>query len=179
MYLYHFYDKRTGPFRSLTSISTDEAKRVMEQIKKERPNSLCAQRHDHYVEYRHNCEQILKTEFAKKGGVMEIDSPHYMVIEFSLWLYTWYEQPEFIRIPIGEFDIKTLSFTYGDSMPTFSDRVNDGKEYRKKLYTYEEILQVIDKYGLPQDWNDDGKYGPERYIEVHVWSDNVINRYCS
>lgn len=64
-------------------------------------------------------------------------------------------------------------------MPTFSDRVNDGKEYRKKLYTYEEILQVIDKYGLPQDWNDDGKYGPERYIEVHVWSDNVINRYCS
>ena len=69
MYLYHFYDKRTGPFRSLTSISTDEAKRVMEQIKKERPNSLCAQRHDHYVEYRHNCEQILKTEFAKKAKI--------------------------------------------------------------------------------------------------------------
>lgn len=47
-----------------------------------------------------------------------------------------------------------ISFTYGDSHPTFSDRVNDGKEYRKKLYTYDEILEVIEKYGLPQDWNE-------------------------
>lgn len=177
MYLYRFFDKRTGPFKSLTAVSAEEAKTVMEKIRRERPNSQCAQRHDKYVEYRHNCENILKREFAKKGGVMEIDSPHYMVVEFSPWLSTWYEQSEYIRIPIEEFDTRTLSFTYGDSMPTFSDRVNDGKEYRKKLYTYEEILQVIDKYGLPQDWNDDGSRGPERYIEVHVWSDRVIKQY--
>lgn len=177
MYLYHFFDKRTGPFKSLTAVSAEEAKIVMEKIRRERPNSQCAQRHDKYVEYRHNCENILKREFAKKGGVMEIDSPHYMVVEFSPWLSTWYEQSEYIRIPIEEFDTRTLSFTYGDSTPTFSDRVNDGKEYRKKLYTYEEILQVIDKYGLPQDWNDDGSRGPERYIEVHVWSDKVIKQY--
>lgn len=177
MYLYHFFDKRTGPFKSLTAVSAEEAKIVMEKIRRERPNSQCAQRHDKYVEYRHNCENILKREFAKKGGVMEIDSPHYMVVEFSPWLSTWYEQSEYIRIPIEEFDTRTLSFTYGDSMPTFSDRVNNGKEYRKKLYTYEEILQVIDKYGLPQDWNDDGSRGPERYIEVHVWSDKVIKQY--
>ena len=177
MYLYHFFDKRTGPFKSLTAVSAEEAKTVMEKIRRERPNSQCAQRHDKYVEYRHNCENILKREFAKKGGVMEIDSPHYMVVEFSHWLSTWYEQSEYIKIPIEEFDTRTLSFTYGDSMPTFSDSVNDGKEYRKKLYTYEEILQVIDKYGLPQDWNDDGSRGPERYIEVHVWSDKVIKQY--
>jgi hypothetical protein len=35
-------------------------------------------------------------------------------------------------------DLSTVSFTYGDSHPTFNDRVNDGKEYRKKLYTYDE-----------------------------------------
>ena len=40
-----------------------------------------------------------------------------------------------------------------------------------------EILEVIGKYGLPQDWNDDVKQGPERYIEVHVWSDDVISDY--
>lgn len=40
-----------------------------------------------------------------------------------------------------------------------------------------EILEVINKYGLPQAWNDDGRFGPERYIEVHVWSDEVISRY--
>ena len=30
---------------------------------------------------------------------------------------------------------------------------------------------------MPQDWNDDGKYGPERYIEAHVWSDKTIQKY--
>ena len=62
-------------------------------------------------------------------------------------------------------------------MPAFSPRIKDGKEYRKKLYTYEEILDIIDRYGLPQDWNDDGAHGPERYIEVQVWTDEPIKRY--
>ena len=110
---------------------------------------------------------------------MDLDSPHYIVLEFSPWLSTWYEQSEFIKIPVEEFDLRKVSFTYGDSMPTFSDRVNDGKEYRKKVYTYDEILTIIDKYGLPQEWNDDGRFGPERYIEAHVWTDEPITRYIS
>lgn len=100
-----------------------------------------------------------------------------MVVESCPWLASWYEDPAFIRIPAEEFDVNTLSFTYGDSHPTFSDKVNDGKEYRKKLYTYEEILHIIDRYGLPQDWNCDGRCGPERYVEVHIWSDETIGRY--
>ena len=75
MYLYHFYDARSGPFKSLTSISQDEAREVIERIKIERPNSQCALRHDKYVQYRHNCERMLREAFAKKGGIMEIDSP--------------------------------------------------------------------------------------------------------
>ena len=90
---------------------------------------------------------------------------------------TEYENSDYIKIPVEEFDMNTLSFTYGDSMPTFSPTINDGREYRHQLYTYKEILKIIDKYGLPQDWNDDGKYGPERYIEVHVWSDETVGRY--
>jgi len=53
----------------------------------------------------------------------------------------------------------------------------DGKEYRRKLYTYDEILKIIEKYGLPQHWNDDGAHGLERYIEAHIWSDEPINKY--
>lgn len=177
MDLYHFYDKRTGPFRSLTKLKPEEAKEVLERIKAERPDSFCAQRNEEYVEKRRNCESILRREFAAKGGIMEIESPHYMTLEYSPWLYSWYEQPEYVRIPVEEFDLKTVSFTYGDSMPTFSDRVKDGKEYRKKLYTYDEIVEVIAKYGMPQEWNDDGKQGPERYIEAHVWSDKTIKKY--
>ncbi|MBD5537475.1 MAG: hypothetical protein HDQ99_17805 [Lachnospiraceae bacterium] len=177
MYLYHYYDKTTGPFRNLSDLSVEQAKSVLETIKTTKPNSQGAQRHDKYVEYRRNCERIIRTEFAKKGGKISRVAPHYMVVEHSPWLSSWFENCDFIKIPIEEFDINTLSFTYGDSMPTFSPAVNDGKEYRHKLYTYHEILEIIDKYGLPQDWNDDGKYGPERYIEVHVWSDETIKRY--
>ena len=108
---------------------------------------------------------------------MERRIPHYMVVEHSPWLSTWFENGAYLKISVEEFDKRTLSFTYGDSMPAFSPLVNDGKEYRKKLYTYEEILDIIHRYGLPQDWNDDGRRGPERYIEVHVWSDETIGRY--
>ncbi len=63
-------------------------------------------------------------------------SPHYMVVEQSQWLNDWYENSAHIKIPIKEFDLKSISFTYGDSHHTFSERVQDGKEYRMKLYPY-------------------------------------------
>ncbi len=175
MCLYHYYDKSGAPFRNLSELSVEDAKAVLEKIKAATPNSYSAKRHDKYVEYRRNCEKILRTEFIKKGGKISRTPPHYMVVEQSPWLITWFENCGVVKIPIEEFDTATLSFTYGDSMPTFG--INDGKEYRQKLYTYDEILTIIEKYGLPQDWNDDGRYGPERYIEVQVWSDETVCAY--
>ena len=175
MDLYHFFDKRTGPFKSLSALSPEDAHDILEKIKNERPDSFCAQRDDAYVAKRQSCEAILRKEFKALGGIMDISSPHYMVVEFSPWLSTWYEQSGYIMIPAEKFDKRKLSFTYGDSMPTFNYK--DGREYREKVYTYDGILEIIEKYGLPQDWNDDGKHGPERYIEVHVWTDDVIKDY--
>ena len=177
MFLYHYYDKTIGPFRNLSDLSIEEANKVLQKIAISKPKAQCAKRNADYMQARAYYENILRTEFQKKGGFICRQVPHYMVVEYSPWLSTWYENSSYIKIPIEEFDLRTISFTYGDSHPTFSDRVNDGKEYRKKLYTYDEILEVIEKYGLPQDWNDDGKYGPERYIEAHIWSDDVIGKY--
>ena len=177
IYLYHYFDKTIGAFKNLSDIPLDEAKSVLKSLKENKPASQAASRHDNYVEYRRNCENIIRSEFLKKGGIITRNSPHYMVVEHSPWLSTWFENCDFIRIPIEEFDLRTVSFTYGDSMPTFSPSITDGKEYRMKLYTYDEILGIIEKYGLPQDWNDDGKHGPERYIEAHIWSDETIKRY--
>ena len=177
MFLYHYYDKTIGPFKNLSDLDREEADKVLQQIAITKPNVQCAKRSADYMQARAYYENILRTEFQKKGGYIQRQVPHYMVGEHSPWLSTWYENSAYIKIPIEEFDLRTVSFTYGDSHPTFSDRVNDGKEYRKKLYTYDEILEVINKYGLPQDWNDDGKFGPERYIEAHIWSDEVIGKY--
>lgn len=177
MYLYHYYDKTIGPFKNLSDLNSEEANQILREIAASKPEVQCAKRHPGYMKDRVYYENILRNEFEKKGGLITRKVPHYMVVEHSPWLSTWFENSTFIKIPIEEFDLRTVSFTYGDSHPTFSDRVNDGKEYRKKLYTYDEILGIIEKYGLPQDWNDDGKYGPERYIEAHIWSDDVIGKY--
>jgi hypothetical protein len=181
MNLYHYYEQGTKPFRNLSDIPIDEAKNVLDHIKEAKPNVQSAKRHPTYMEDRHYYEEILRTEFAKKGGIISRKSPHYMVVEHSPWLSSWFDNCVFIKIPIEEFDLKTISFTYGDSHPVFSPRINqmDGKEYRKQLYTYSEILKIIEKYGLPQNWNVDGKYGPERYIEVHIWSDETIGKYIN
>ena len=177
MNLYHYYDKRSGPFKSLTTLNNEEACSVLEKIKAERPNSFSAQRDSEYILKRSKCESVVHDQALKKGIRMDIASPHYMVVEECPWLSSWYEEPEMIAIPIENLDTSKISFTYGDSMPTFSPRVNDGKEYRKKVYTYEEILAIIDKYGLPQEWNADGAHGPERYIEAQVWTDDHIIKF--
>lgn len=175
--LYHYFDETIGPFVSLSDIPMSEAKAVLSCIKSEKPNTQSAQRHDKYVEHRRNCENILKAEFIKIGGVIKRKAPHYMVIGHSPWLSTWFENSAFIRIPIEEFDLHTVSFTYGDSMPTFSTTIKSNKEYFHKIYMYEGIVKIIEKYGLPQDWNDNGNYGYERYIEAHIWNDETIDKY--
>lgn len=177
MYLYHYFDKRDGAFRNLSDCDPSKAKEILCTLHATRPNAQASKRHDTYIEDRMYYETMARTMFQELGGNLKRTVPHYMVLEECPWLYTWFEQPDFIKIPIEEFDLTTLSFTYGDMHPTFSPRIHDNKEYRKRLYLYPDILKLIDKYGLPQVWNADGKYGPERYIEVQVWSDETISKY--
>lgn len=175
MKLFHYYDKRYGPLKSLSNLSLDEANQVINKIKKESPNSFCAKRDEAYMENRFHLEEILKEAFIKKGGKVEISHPNYFVVEEVKWLEEWFINPAHIEIDIKDLDINYISFTYGDSYPTFSNKVLDNKEYRKRVYTYSEILQMIDKYGYPNIWNKDGKHGPERYIEAQVWTNKGIH----
>jgi len=179
MYLYHYYDSGIGPFVNLSELPMDEANEVLRQIRTERPKNQSAQRDGDYMFRRYMYEDILKKVFIKRGGVIKRSPPHYMVVGHSPWLATWFENCSCIKIPIEKFDLSTVSFTYGDSHPTFSPwpRDDDWKEYRRKLYTYDEIVKVIKRHGLPQDWNNDGKYGPERYVEAHIWNDEPIGKY--
>ncbi|HEX3075611.1 MAG TPA: hypothetical protein VHQ24_01945 [Lachnospiraceae bacterium] len=176
MYLYHYYEKELGPFRNLSDLSYDSAQNVLNEIRKNGETYL-SKREETYMARRFELEELTRNLFIEKGGKPGRKAPHYMVIEECDWLRSWYRNGDFVRIPMERFSKETISFTYGDMFPTFSPRVNDGKEYRKKLYTYEEIIPLIEKYGLPQIWNREGAFGPERYIEVQVWSDDVVKEY--
>ncbi len=50
-------------------------------------------------------------------------------------------------------------------------RYGDGKPYRRQVYTLAELPELVAQYGLPQNWNPDGKQGPDRYVEAQIWSD--------
>ncbi|WP_222850428.1 hypothetical protein [Paenibacillus tengchongensis] len=173
VYLYHYYERSRGPFRNLSELEPEEASRVLESIRQS-GDVMAAQRTEGYMERRRELEAMARSLFLAKGGKPQRTVPHYMVLGPCEWLSSWYKEPAFVRMHISDFPPDTLSFTYGDMFPTFSPRVQDQREYRGQLYTYTEILQLIAKYGLPQEWNKDGTGGPERYIEVQVWADGRI-----
>lgn len=178
MYLYHYFDKSKGPFKNLSDVPVDEAKAVLCKIKQEYPQSQSALRDENYMDRRIKYESLVRRIFKGMGGRMERITPHYMCVERCDWLYSWYENPAFIKIGIEEFDLSTLSFTYGDMHPTFSPIINDGKEYRKKLYMFDEIVDIIKRYGMPQDTPPiQGEIGHPYYVEVQIWSDETIKKY--
>ena len=113
MFLYHYYDKNIGPFKNLSDLPIEEANKVLKEIAITNPNAYCAKRNVDYMQARIYYENILRNEFQRKGGLICRQVPHYMVVEHSPWLSTWYDNSSYIKIPIEMFNIKTISFTYG------------------------------------------------------------------
>ncbi|MBO4325324.1 MAG: hypothetical protein J5845_08035 [Lachnospiraceae bacterium] len=177
MILYHYYEQSTGPLRSISDLPDEEAEAVLRKIRDEKPDIFLARRPEDYVQKRRRFEAILRNEFIKMGGQPERQSPHYFVVEKCPFFEKWYEQTAWITVDTSELDMSQVTFTYGDSHPTFSGNVKDGKEYRNRLYNFEEIQKIIEKYGLPQIWNPDFKYGPECYVEVQIWTDRGLEKW--
>lgn len=170
MVLYHYYERERGPLLNLSDLPIDQAQAILNGIKAAN-NTFAAHRYDGYLQRRQELERLVREMFTQKGGRPLRPAPHYFVVEACPWLETWYLEPAFIRLAASSLNKSAVSFTYGDMFPTFSPRVQDGREYRNQVYTFQEILSLISKYGLPQQWNPNGEHGPERYIEAQVWCD--------
>jgi hypothetical protein len=173
-YLSHYFERAGGPFRSLSELSEADAQAVQRELWK-RDGVFAAKRRGDYLDIRRDLEATIRRDFERKGGRPQKGFPYSMVVGSCDWLLSWYPEAAELRIPLGEFDPATVSFTYGDMFPAM--RYADGKPYRGQVYLLEEIRQLVMVYGLPQDWNSDGSLGPDRYIEAQVWSDEPIGRY--
>ena len=112
MLLYHYYDKNIGPFKNLSDLTIEEANRVLQEIAITKPNVQCAKRNADYMQSRAYYENILRNEFQKKGGLICRQVPHYMVVEYSPWLSTWYENSSYIKIPIESNVIEVEKFLF-------------------------------------------------------------------
>ncbi|NHN32640.1 hypothetical protein [Paenibacillus agricola] len=158
-----------GPFRNLSDLEPEEAEKVLNEIRFQK-KGFASKRSKDYLTIRRSLELKARELFILKGGKPKLSFPHYMTVGECPWLLEWFENGKELQIPITDFDPDTISFTYGDLFPTM--RYQDGKIYRSQVYTLNEIYQVINDFGLPQEWNREGNNGPDRYIEVQVWDDN-------
>ncbi|MGN7358119.1 hypothetical protein ACTHPF_15190 [Paenibacillus sp. SAF-054] len=172
--LYHYYEEDQGPFKNLSSLELYEAEDILQKLR-EIGDTFASKRSLDYIRIRRELENKARELFTYKGGKPTSMYPHYMTLGACEWIKEWYKNGKQIKIPITEFNEDSISFTYGDLFPTM--RYKDGKEYRGQVYTLSEINEMLNKYGLPQEWNKEGKNGPERYIEVQIWNDEVINKY--
>ncbi|MCK0473177.1 hypothetical protein [Halalkalibacter sp. APA_J-10(15)] len=170
-YLYHYYERNTGPLKNLSELDSNDAERIFKKLQKEN-TTFAAKRPANYLIIRRELEEKIRELFINKGGEPKKGFPHYFIFGECPWVKEWFQDGMEVKIPLKKFDPKTISFTYGDSFPAM--RFQDGKPYRGQVYTLEEISKIIKLYGLPQEWNKDGKYGPERYIEVQVWDDEPL-----
>ncbi|UQZ81838.1 hypothetical protein SK3146_00994 [Paenibacillus konkukensis] len=172
--LYHYYEAEQGPFRSISRLSNQQYRDVMQRIKQDEA-LFASRRSDDYLDVRRELEQKARELFIIKGGKPLQHSPQYMTLGPCEWIKSWYRNGVQLSIPLDALDPSQVSFTYGDLFPTM--RYEDGKPYRKTVFTKNEIFDVIAKFGLPQHWNGDGSCGPERYIEVQVWDDALLERH--
>ena len=150
MYLYHYYERTGLPFANLSDLPVNEANDILNKIKRDKPNSQHAKRQEKYVDYRRNCESILRSRFIEKGGIIKRNVPHYMTIEHSPWLSTWFENCAFIKIPIEEFDIKTLSFKEGGS--TITEQLSKNMYFTQEKDLKRKVAEVFVTLDLEKNY---------------------------
>lgn len=164
----------------------DIAKKFQEEKQRENPKSVNPNI-DWFLKSRYEMENKIREMFISIGGKPIRKAPFYMTLGEHPQLMTWYDEPMFIKIPVSEFDIKEVSYTYGDSFPVFNLSLNDGREFWGNVYMYEDMIKLIDKYGYPPyiEYNmikwifPSGKPINQhlKYVEAHIWSDDVIKKY--
>ena len=173
-YLSHYYEAAEGPFRNLSHLPMDEAETILNAIRQE-GTRFASKRNSDYLRIRRELERCVRQLFIEKGGQPLLQRPHYMVVGSCPWLLEWYVDGRELRIPLDALALETVSFTYGDTFPAM--RYEDGKPYRKQVYTIEELPGLVTAFGLPQEWNPNGSFGPDRYIEAQIWDDSPLQAH--
>jgi len=173
-FLSHYYEASQGPFQNLSDLPPDQAEIILDNIRQRR-DVFASKRAQDYLDIRRELEEKVRELFIRKKGRPQRQRPHYMILGACSWLKEWYIEGQELRIPLAYFLPEIVSFTYGDTFPAM--RYQDGKPYRKQVYTLNELPKVVDLYGLPQEWNNNGKHGPDRYIEAQVWADEPIEQF--
>lgn len=187
MHFFHYFSKKRGPFRSISDLPEDDAQKIWNSMIDylEEKNGVNYKRVENVLIFRrHEIRKIIEADirrkFAEKGGKILRKHPYYMVLTNrelpNKNQIEFYENGDFIEISIEGFDMRTVSFTYGDSMQYLDPSSYEDGMYENKVFTYEEIVEIIKEYGWESEEFNLGK-GKPGFIEVQLWSDKPIIKY--
>jgi hypothetical protein len=179
--LTHYYLPDRKPFLNLSALEEDELKKVLIDLReKTRTGDSKRVFMDWYVEDRRKSEARIREAFIAKGGNPEKKYPHYFVVGTSSIQKSLSKNTLEVTIRLNDIPSRFICFTYPDSMASF-DLENDAEHqmpYHGKIFTRDEIAEVIREYGMPADEiGYTSRYGYPKYIEAQLWSDKPIQKY--
>jgi hypothetical protein len=148
-YLYHYHESTVAPFLSYGDLSYDETLALMKNQGEEDPNKVHPNP-EWFINRRREMESKVRDAFIAKGGKPQKQYPYYMTLSAHEAMKTWYSNAAVLRIPTDEFDMETVSFTYGDMFAVMNLVLDTGEPYWGQVYTYLEIIEVIAEYGFPE-----------------------------
>lgn len=181
---YHVADRR--PFLNLSDLDEAGLGSVLSALQTTAEAGVSDRRFGpRYMKLRRATENVLRERFIERGGRPVRYSPHYFVLGESDWFRGLYRDAAEVRVRWRDLPTDQVSFTYPDSvtsmglLPEFGIDVKP-RPYHGKVYGIEEIADVIERYGLPQGAKPDTYEGHqfddfEHYVEVQVWSDEVLD----
>lgn len=182
-YLTHYHLPDKQPFLSLSAVEEPQLTSIITELngrheRKELRRFFAAW----YVHKRKETELHLRNEFIKKGGTVNKDWPHYLVLGVSTILKSSHSDMREVTIPLSEIDERTISFTFPDSMASMelTNEPDACKPYHGQVFTLKEIIKVVREYGFPKDEvARTSKYGYPNYIEAQLWCDKPVSKYIN
>jgi hypothetical protein len=183
---YHLADRR--PFLSLSDLDEAGLETVLSSLQSTAEHGASERRFGpRYMMLRRATEGVLRTRFIERGGRPVRRSPHYFVLGESPWFRGLYRDPGEVRIRLADLPTDQVSVTYPDSVTSMGLLAEFGitvspRDYHGSVFRVEEIESMIERHELPRaakpDTYDGHQYGDfEHYIEVQVWSDDVLGEH--
>jgi len=177
--LSHYYPKHLTPFLTLSSLSDEDALIIMKSLYEESSYGMRFKDPLNYLDNRKKTEKWVKCEFLKKGLNPKDSYPIYMTLGKSPWLKK--NGPlntvgVCVIFSLFDFENNEVSFTYPDSMVSKILSIEKPKEiYNKelhgKVFTIDEIKDLISKKGFPEkDWDYKPPENIPPYIEAQIWN---------
>jgi hypothetical protein len=177
MMIRHYYHQDDEPFKTLSSLSAQEAVRIISSLR-DRTGTVYRRFSNpaQYLHQRRETESWIRAEFIKKGGQPISQYPQYFVADRSIWIEDGYNrQSRSIQMPISAFNLDTVSFTYPDSMISYwlksqKEQVFYQPEYHGRVFVLSEIGTIIERFGIPdREWQTAGSRKYDLFIEAQVW----------